>query len=383
MPQFYEFFAGCGMAREGLGSEWACLYANDFDPMKVDAYRDNWGEDDIHLADINDVTPDDVPGLADLAWASFPCQDLSLAGNYAGIGKACDLAQTRSGTFWAFWRLIKSLDEVGRAPPVIVLENVYGVLTAKGGRDFAAIGDCFAAAGYRFGALLINAEHFVPQSRPRVFVVGVRDNIELPAGLTRPAPDPAWHPRALTAAHDGMTKKAQRAWVWWNLPSPVGGRKALETLIEARPKGVRWHTPVETQRLVGMMSARNLGKLERMKASRKRTVGTVYKRTRQGEQRAELRTDGIAGCLRTPAGGSSRQLIVVAEGDKVRSRLLSAREAANLMGLPRDFKLPSNYNDAYHVAGDGVAVPVVRHLATSILRPIVAAAEDQYAMAAE
>ena len=100
-------------------------------------------------------------------------------------------------------------------------------------------------------------------------------------------------------------------------------------------------------------------------------VGTVYKRTRRDGgrriQRAEARFDGGAGCLRTPAGGSSRQLVVVVNGSKVRTRLISSRETARLMGLPDEYVLPANYNEAYHLTGDGVAVPVVRFLAEQVL----------------
>src|ERR1035438_5825422 len=104
--------------------------------------------------------------------------------------------------------------------------------------------------------------------------------------------------------------------------------------------------------------------------------GAIYKRTRRDEsgksvQRAEIRFDGVSGCLRTPVGGSSRQSILVVEGSAVRSRLLSPREAARLMGLPDSYRLPENYNEAYHLAGDGVAVPVVRFLAARLLEPLL------------
>ena len=79
-PEFYEFFAGGGMARAGLGDAWRCLFANDFDPRKARAYADNWGASELRLADVATLRPADLPGRADLAWASFPCQDLSLAG---------------------------------------------------------------------------------------------------------------------------------------------------------------------------------------------------------------------------------------------------------------------------------------------------------------
>ena len=171
---FVEFFAGGGMARAGLGDTWRCLFANDVDQKKVATYEANWGSGDIRQADVASLTLADLPGtVVDLAWASFPCQDLSLAGGYRGLGGERDNARTRSGTFWPFWKLMRGLVEAGRAPRTIVLENVYGCLTSHGGRDFAAIAAALADADYRFGAAVINASHFVPQSRPRVFFVAV------------------------------------------------------------------------------------------------------------------------------------------------------------------------------------------------------------------
>ena len=78
---FYEFFCGGGMARAGLGPDWQCLFANDFDPKKAAAYRANWGGEELWCGDVAEVRADALPGHADLVWASFPCQDLSLAGN--------------------------------------------------------------------------------------------------------------------------------------------------------------------------------------------------------------------------------------------------------------------------------------------------------------
>lgn len=92
-------------------------------------------------------------------------------------------------------------------------------------------------------------------------------------------------------------------------------------------------------------------------------------------QRAEVRFDESSGCLRTPAGGSSRQTVLLVEGGRVRSRLLSPREAARLMGVPEDYPLPSNYNEAYHLFGDGLVVPVVSWLEQHLLRPLARAAK--------
>src|SRR5436190_6089437 len=165
---FYEFFAGGGMARLGLGETWICAFANDFDPVKAATYRTNFagGAGHFHEGDVWTLSADDLPGRADLAWASSPCQDFSLAGGRAG------LAGGRSSAFFGFWRLIEALGE--RAPRLVVIENVTGLLSSRGGADFAALGQALAGQGYVFGALEIDAASLLPQSRPRVFVVASR-----------------------------------------------------------------------------------------------------------------------------------------------------------------------------------------------------------------
>jgi DNA (cytosine-5)-methyltransferase 1 len=377
MFSFHEFFAGGGMARAGLGKNWRCVFANDFDPMKASAYAANWGRQDLICADIAKLRPNHLKEPTDLAWASFPCQDLSLAGDYQGLGKSSSKVQTRSGTFWPFWSLMKKMMRRGFGHRLIVLENVYGALTSNSGRDFAAIASALAGQGYRVGAMVVDARLFVPQSRPRVFFVAARGDLDIPGELVADGPIPSWHPQALRSAHAALPLALQRAWLWWNLPTPRPRKKNFVDLIEDEPTGVAWHTPGETDRLLSMMTARNFDKVREAQTAKVRCVGGVYKRTRPGPngeriQRAEVRFDDIAGCLRTPAGGSSRQTILIIEGRSIRSRLLSPREAARLMGLPDTYKLPPRYNDAYHVAGDGVVVPVVRHIAATILEPVLA-----------
>ena len=374
--EYFEFFAGGGMARAGLGSSWLCTFANDFDPMKITTYQANWGGNALVFGDVNDILTTQIPGVADLAWASFPCQDLSLAGNAKGLGSVNE--QTRSGAFWAFWRLMETLIRERRAPAMIVLENVYGSLTANKGRDFAAIARCLALGGYRFGAMVIDAARFVPQSRPRVFIVALRSDMHVPEHLVSSQPTSAWHPAVMEVAIDRLSELDRECWLWMAPPESKAQVPPLSELILDQPDDVNWHSLAETQKLIAMMSDVNRKRLSDMQAKGKRLVGTLYKRTRIDRagvrrQRAELRDDNIAGCLRTPGGGSSRQTIVVVEGQSVKTRLLSAREAARLMGLPDSYKLPARYNDAYHISGDGLVVPVVRFLADTVIEPILLA----------
>lgn len=375
MAEFYEFFAGGGMARAGLGPDWTCRFANDFDHKKGLTYQANWGfGGELKVGDVKQVTTADLPGVADLVWGSFPCQDLSLAGGGAG------LRGERSGTFYPFWDVIRGLIAEDRAPHLIALENVCGTLTSHGGKDFEAICQTFADAGYRCGALVINAALFLPQSRPRLFVIGVHADVEIDPVLLAPGPIEPFHTRGLQSAVDRLPPTLQENMLWWNMPTPNRRNTTFASMIEENPSSVRWHTPAETQQLLGMMSPLNLAKVNAAKRAGHRVVGGVYKRTRLNEkgvkvQRAEVRFDDISGCLRTPAGGSSRQVILVIDGTHVRSRLISARETARLMGLEDDYKLPRTYNEAYHLTGDGVAVPVVRHLAHHILEPLLGMAE--------
>jgi site-specific DNA-cytosine methylase len=211
---YYEFFAGGGMARHGLGAGWRCLFANDIDADKGAVYCSNWGAGELRVEDVAKLSSADLPGTATLAWASWPCSDLSIAGDRAG------LAGERSGTFWPFWRLMTALAAEGRAPRLIALENVCGLLTSDHGRDFAAIGDALAEGGYRFGAVVIDAAHFVPQSRERVFIIAAHRSGAVPGALLTDDPGDPWCPSALLKAHGALSPEARDAWLWWRLPPP-------------------------------------------------------------------------------------------------------------------------------------------------------------------
>ena len=371
---FLEFFAGGGMARIGLGRSWRCLLANDLDSQKCASYRANFGDDHLVEGDIADITIEDLPGQAvDLVWGSFPCQDLSLAGARGGM------SARRSGAFFPFWSLVEGLIATDKAPRIIAIENVAGLLTSNDGRDFACVADLMAKAGYAVTAAILDAKNFTPQSRPRLFILGFAEDLAPPKA---PAPlSEEIAPPALVAAQAKLSKLAQARWFWLGAAPRLTRNARLSSLIDWDAPD--WHPAEQTQKLVAMMAPHQRERLEAIIKNGAKRAGAAFRRTRivSGEtvQRVEARFDGLAGCLRTPAGGSSRQIVFAIENGKVRSRLISAREAAGLMGLPEDYILPHSANAALKLCGDGVAVPVVRWLAETVFDPALTHAKARKA----
>ena len=360
---FLEFFAGGGLVRVGLGPSWRCLFANDVDPMKCAAYRANFGGVELVETDIAALNVRDLPApAADLAWASFPCQDLSLAGARRGLSGG------RSRLFFDFMRLMGDLKADARAPRTIVIENVAGLLSSNGGRDFAAVATALADLGHAVSAMVLNASAFTPQSRPRLFIFGFSPAAEAPFGPPAES-DPAT-PAALRRAVGALPARVRRGWRWLQ-PRPAARRNStLSDIVDAH--AADWSADLGA-RALRLMSPRQRAAIGGLLDRAETRIGAAFfrVRTENGEkvQRLEARFDGLAGCLRTPAGGSSRQLLLLVDRAGVRARRLNPREAARLMGAPERYVLPARTTDALKVMGDGVAPPVVRWIAEAILEP--------------
>lgn len=352
----FDFFAGSGLVTHSLKPFFNVVWANDISRQKAEVYVKNHGSSHFHLEDIRAVCGQDLP-YADLSWASFPCQDLSLAGKGEGI------LANRSGLVWQW---LRTMDEMEEMPDILAAENVEGLISANEGENYIILHNDLIKRGYRAGAVRLNAQSWIPQSRPRIFIIAVRREIPLPAHLC--SQGPVWlHPDSIVRAASGL-----KDWVWWNMPAPGGRQCQLSDIIE-------WDAPVDesekTNQLLKLLSERH----EKLLEERDNIAVTGYKRTRCGKQRLELRFDGIAGCLRTPKGGSSRQILVMKRNGVIHTRLLTARETARLMGAPESYWLPEKYNDAYMAMGDAVAVPAVHFLAEHLLFPLAAQAKVQRA----
>lgn len=377
---FCEFFAGIGLVHEGLvGSGWRCTYANDIDPKKRQLYEARFGPSGhFHQADVWNTAEvaAHIPHQPFLATASFPCVDLSVAGHYRGIeGKD-------SSAFFGFAKVLRALSE--RRPPLVLVENVTGFITSRNGEDFATATRHLAELGYWLDAFVVDAENFVPQSRPRVFLVGVSDACDIPSAVRQSKGDWLTNPWQVRLESNAVLRPPSLArlmtqieldtgWALFDLPAPPRRALQLADVID-RDDAQEWWPRDEVDRHLGMMSDRHRALVAQHVADQGSHVGTIYRRVRQGSQRAEVRFDGVAGCLRTPRGGSAKQIVIVVDAGRVRMRWMSPREYARLQGVG-DFPLVGSRIQQLFGFGDAVCVPVIRWIDQHVLSPVFDAAQ--------
>lgn len=360
-----EFFAGIGLMRMGLEQAgWQVVWANDIDADKARMYRGHYSKDaaHFHLGDIHALAPSDLPTVT-LATASFPCNDLSLAGARRG------LAGEQSGAFWGFVEAIRGMGK--RRPPLVLLENVPGFLTSNDGNDFRDACLALNELGYAVDAFVIDAARFVPQSRQRLFVVGNRTPTTSIVNETSSLLESTGRPAALS---DFILWHPEINWSLRPLPPlPTSDRKLPSIIETISPNSTLWWSRDRCEYLLRQMSVRHHDIADRMIGGGTLSYGTVFRRVRKNRSMAELRTDGIAGCLRTPRGGSGRQILFVAGRGNFNVRLLTPRECARLMGA-EDFEIdPSiSSNQALFGFGDAVCVSVIRWIAENYLAPLLA-----------
>lgn len=367
--RFAEFFAGIGLMRIGMESargSLRCVFSNDFDQMKRSIYRGHFGEEPDG-SDVHALPAESVPTV-DLATASFPCTDLSLAGFQRGI---------RSGQSSAFWGFHRVLSEMGeRRPRAVLLENVVGLLDSHSGRDFHDLLLAMNDLGYAVDPLVIDARWFVPQSRARLFVVCLKaDLASRPPDLL--VPQTRLRPAKLTQFMISHSRDIR--WATQDLPEPPqSSDKTLRDVVHELPADhPAWWSSERVEYLYGQMFERHQAWVDEHLDSRGYSYATAFRRVRpvgDGKKRsmAELRTDGIAGCLRTPKGGSGRQILVRAGRGAMRARLLTGRECAALMGA-EEYRLICTENQALFGFGDAVCVNAVRWLADNYIVPVLAA----------
>ena len=323
-----EFFAGIGLVRAALDRcGIQTVFANDIDKTKAALYQANWGAKELHVADVRALHGTDIPPV-DLATASFPCVDLSLAGQRRG------LAGARSSVLFDFLRILGEMRDADRVPQTVMLENVPGFLTAHQGRDFRQVVQALSALGYQVKHLCVDARAFVPQSRVRVFIIG-RHGRPLPL-----FPDP-----------------------------PPPKTLCLADYVDATADG--WWPPERFARFLTSLSPRQAARVEHYQADPTVRYFGAYRRTRNGAPVWEVRADECAGALRTTRGGSAKQAILRAGQGGLGVRWMTTAEYARLQGaeaLRYDAVTPQQ---AMFALGDAVCVPAVEWLGRTCLVPLL------------
>jgi DNA (cytosine-5)-methyltransferase 1 len=354
-----EFFAGIGLVRLGLERQgWKVVFANEVNPSKGEMYACNFERSNLTLDDIASLRGTDVPSCL-LATASFPCTDLSIAGGKVGI------SGPQSATFWEFTRLLNEMGE--RKPPLLLIENVDHLLKLHGGTDLRTLLLTLNDLGYACDVFILDAKSFAAQSRRRLFVVGKKPHGEhsskaWPAAMGGPRPDELvsfinlnpdikWDIRDLCSAPDEDHSLAS----------------VLEDMSDGDPS---WYPDRRLNKLLQQLSDRHAEVVQEMSRRPDFTYVTVFRRVRNGATMAEIRTDGLAGCLRTTGGGSSRQELLRAGRGNIKARLLTPRECARLQGVPDSFVINLPQDKALSAFGDAVCVPVIEWIAGHYLNPV-------------
>lgn len=371
---FLEFFAGIGLVHLGLRpSGWTCVYANDFSEKKREMYLDEFPEAaHFHLEDIwnTDRILERIAVSTLLATASFPCVDLSLAGHMKGLGGE------HSSTLFGFIEVMRRLNEQRKMPSLIMIENVTGLLTGHHGKDFEQTCQALSELGFFLDAFVVDARHFTPQSRPRLFIIGVRKNAIPETALN--SRHHLWSERLRSRSNtcparlfEAMRKiQLPTGWIAFDLPELPPVKRNLSSVIDL-DDAQEWWSEDEVKKHYHRMSDDHRHRVDNLIASNQLWIGAMFRRVREGKTRCEVRFDGLAGCLRTAKGGSGKQIVVVVDCGKLKMRWMSPVEYARLQGVP-DFNIQRARNQVLTGFADAVCVPAIDWIARHTLNQAAA-----------
>lgn len=208
---FIDLFAGIGGLRRGfdeIGGE--CVFTSEWDRFSQDTYRANFPDDGHEISgDITRIESDEIPAH-DVLLAGFPCQPFSLAGvsKLNSLNRKHGFQCNVQGTlFFEVARIIQH-----HRPKAFLLENVKNLRSHDGGRTFDVIVRTLQDdLGYCVQTRLIDARHWVPQHRERVFIAGFRDKTGFDFDDLK-IPDVAVAPRMSSVLHpeDGSESPDER-----------------------------------------------------------------------------------------------------------------------------------------------------------------------------
>lgn len=330
---FIDLFAGIGGIRMGFEAQGGrCVYTSEWDSYAQKTYVDNFPDDHNIAGDITKVDAADIPDH-DVLLAGFPCQPFSLAGvsKKNAMGRPHGFECATQGTL--FFDVARIIAE--KKPKAFLLENVKNLLSHNKGHTFSVIKDTLERElGYHITWRVIDGQHFVPQHRERILIVGFRektgfdwDALQLPQlGTETPKLKDILHPEDGTETDVDDGKYIDR------------NGKVHDKYILSDKLWNYLQAYAEKHRAKGNGFGCSVVKPE----NTSRTLSARYHK------------DGSE--------------ILIYRGEGKNPRRLTPRECARLMGYPDDFKINVSDTRAYKQFGNSVVMPLMEHVA-SLMQP--------------
>lgn len=327
-----DLFAGIGGIRRGFASAGGhAVFSSEWNEFSARTYRTNYGFAETMAGDITQVDANDIPDC-DVVLAGFPCQPFSLAGvsKKRSLGRETGFRDKTQGTlFFDVARIIAA-----KRPAAFLLENVKNLTSHDRGRTFKVILDALQnELGYEVHWKVVDGQHFVPQHRERIYIVGFRSKTDFT----------------------------------WDDLKYLDHQPVLADILH-KTDGTEPYLPWDGEKYFDF---------EHNKVQDKYTLTPrLWQYLQDYKKKHEALGHGFGYGLVTP-DMVSRTLsaryhkdgseILVAQGDE-RPRRLTPRECARLMGYPDELRIPVSDTQAYRQFGNSVVVPAIAEVAR-IMRP--------------
>lgn len=333
---FIDLFAGIGGLRQAMESIGGhCVFTSEWDKFSKQTYEANYRDNRPILGDIREVAAEDIPPHNVLC-AGFPCQPFSLAGvsKKNSLGREHGFRDEAQGTL--FFDVVRILEH--HRPEAFMLENVKNLTSHDKGKTFEVIMGALQELGYSVKAQVIDAQHFVPQHRQRIVIVGFKED----TGFT----------------FEDLQLKPKGSIRLGSILHPQNGTEVAETPYTEGPDAKVNPKYTLTDKLWEYLQNY---------AAKHKAAGNGFGFGLVGPENVSRTLSA-----RYHKDGSE---ILIDQGEGNNPRRLTPRECARLMGYSDDFRIPVSDTQAYRQFGNSVAVPVFKEVAR-IMAPHLAHVMD-------
>ena len=321
---FIDLFAGIGGLRQAMQSIGGqCVFTSEWDKFSKQTYEANYRDNRPIVGDIREVAAEDIPPHNVLC-AGFPCQPFSLAGvsKKNSLGREHGFRDEAQGTL--FFDVVRILEH--HRPEAFMLENVKNLTSHDKGKTFEVIMGALRELGYSVKAQVIDAQHFVPQHRQRIVIVGFKED----TGFT----------------FEDLQLKPKGSIKLGSILHPQNGTEAAETPYTEGPDAKVNPKYTLTDKLWEYLQNY---------AAKHKAAGNGFGFGLVGPENVSRTLSA-----RYHKDGSE---ILIDQGEGSNPRRLTPRECARLMGYSDDFRIPVSDTQAYRQFGNSVAVPVFKEVA--------------------